>query len=61
MTKTYEMTAENIRNCNPRVLRTMCWNGIKAIWQAELCGMSEPSIRERLKQYKLKIYKEKKI
>jgi len=55
------MTREQIRNCNPKILRRMCWWGVKVRWMAELCGLSERWIFRRLEEYKLKIQKNKRI
>jgi len=55
------MTAEQIRNCNPKILRRMCNYGVRVKWIAELCGVSDRKMYVRLKELGLKINKVKRI
>jgi len=47
------LTAENIKNLNPKNLRKMFLQGISVKWIAEMCGVDEDTIYNRFKEYKI--------
>jgi len=47
------LTAENIKNLNPKNLRKMFLQGISVKWIAEMCGVDDNTIYKRFKEYKI--------